>query len=102
MCAATPVLVIKVLSPSRDPFDTHQRVSEYKTGQDIARILLIDADAPRVIVHLRGGAGWRDRLHAGPDHRVEFPDMGAALALCDVYDGLEFSHTVDGIRGSRC
>jgi Uma2 family endonuclease len=41
MCATTPVLVIKVLSPSGDPFDTHQRVSEYKTGQDIACILLI-------------------------------------------------------------
>ena len=33
MCAATPVLVIKVLSASGDPFDTHQRVSEYKPAR---------------------------------------------------------------------
>jgi hypothetical protein len=55
-----------------------------------------------VIAHLRDGAGWCDRFHAGPDQIVALPKIGATLALCDIYDGLEFSHTVDGIRGSTC
>lgn len=102
MCATAPILVCEVLSPARDPFDTHLRVSEYRSVPDIACVLLIDPDTPRVIAHVRDGAGWCDRFHAGPDQIVALPKIGAALALCDVYDGLEFSHTVDGIRGSTC
>jgi Uma2 family endonuclease len=102
MCATSPILVCEVLSPARDPFGTHLRVSEYRSVPDIACVLLIDPDTPRVIAHVRDGAGWCDRFHAGPDQIVALPKIGAALALCDVYDGLEFSHTVDGIRGSTC
>ena len=50
MRATAPALVCEVLSSSRDPFDTHVRVLEYKTHSDIACILLIDPDAPRIIM----------------------------------------------------
>jgi len=102
MYATTPARVIEILSPSRDPFDTHQRVSEYRSVPDIACVLLIDPDAPRAILHRRDDAGWHDSLYDGLDQIVEFPGIGAAVPLRDVYDGLEFSHRVDGIRGSRC
>lgn len=102
MCATSPVLVCEVLSPARALFDTHQRVSEYKADPDIACILLIDPDAPRAILHRRDDAGWHGSLYDGLDWIVEFPEIGAAVPSHDVYDGLEFSHRVDGIRGSRC
>ena len=102
MCATSTVLVCEVLSPSRDPFDTDQRVSEYRTSQDIVCVLLIDPDAPRAILHRRDDAGWHDSVYNGLDQIVEFPGIGAAVPLCDIFDGLEFSHRVDGIRGSRC
>jgi len=102
MCATAAILVCEVLSPAHDPFDTHQRASEYRTSQDIACVLLIDPDAPRAILHRRDDAGWHDSVYNGLDQIVEFPGIGAAVPLCDIFDGLEFSHRVDGIRGSRC
>lgn len=101
-CATTPVLVIEVVSPARDRFDSHLRVSDYKAHPDIAYIILIDPDAPRAITHRRDGAGWRDHLHAGLDQIVDIPEIGAGLALHEVYVGLEVSHTHAGPRRRPC
>ena len=87
-CATSPILVCEVLSPSRDPFDTHLRVSEYKAHRDMAHIVLIDPEAPRAIIHRREDAGWHNRLYDGMDQIVEFPGIGAAAPLRDIYDGL--------------
>jgi Uma2 family endonuclease len=102
VCATAPILVCEVLSPSRDPFDTHQRVSEYRTSQNIACIILIDPEATRAIIHRRDGAGWRNHLHVGLDQIVALPEIGAVLALRGVYVGLEVSHTFDGSRERPC
>ncbi len=102
MCATSPVLVCEVLSSSRDPFDTHLRVSDYKAHPDIAYIILIDPDAPRAIIHRRDGTGWPDHLHAGLDQIVALPEIGAGLALDDVYAGLRFCHTHEGPKGRPC
>lgn len=102
MCATSPVLLCEVLSPARDLFDTHQRVSEYRAVPDIACIVLIDPEVPRAIIHRRDGAGWRDYLHAGLDQIVDLPEIGAGLALHEVYVGLEVSHTHEGPRRRPC
>ena len=102
MCATTPVLVVEVLSSARDPFDTHLRVIEYKTHSDIACILLIDPDNPRAILHRRDDAGWCDHLSIGLDQVVDITEVGATVPLRDIYDGLEFSHRCDNIRGRSC
>ena len=70
MCATTPALVIEVLSPSRDHFDTHLWVSVYKTHRDITCIILTDPDAARAILHRREDAGWRPLPLAGNKPRV--------------------------------
>lgn len=102
ICATSPVVVCEVLSPARDPFDMHLRLLEYRAVPDIAFILLIDPEAPRAIIHRRDDPGWRDHICTGSDLVVEISEIGAVLALGDVYAGLEFSHRLDGIRGSRC
>lgn len=102
MCATTPVVVCEVLSSSRNPFDTQLRVSEYRTVPDIACVILVDPEVPRAIIHRRDGAGWRDHLHAGLDQIVDLPEIGAGLALREVYVGLEVSHTHEGPRRRPC
>jgi Uma2 family endonuclease len=102
MCATSPVLVCEVLSPSRDRFDTHLRVSEYKAHRDIAYIILIDPDAPRAMLHRRDGARWHDRLYAGLDQVVDISEIGTAVPLRDIYDGLEFGCPDENLGGRSC
>ena len=102
MCATSPALVCEVLSPAHDPFDTHLRVSEYRSVPDIACVLLIDPNAPRAILHWRGDAWWHDSLYDGLDQIVEFPGIGTAVPLRDIYDGLEFGCPDDNLGGRSC
>lgn len=102
MCATSPVLVCEVLSPARDPFDTHLRVSEYRAVPNIACVILIDPEAPRAIIYRRDGPGWCDRLYAGPDQILELQEIRAVLELGDVYAELEPGHTLDGPWRRSC
>lgn len=102
VCATGPILVCEVLSQSRGAFDTHLRVLEYKTHSDIACVLLINPDAPGAILQWRDDAGWHDRLYNRLDQIVEFPRIGAAVPLRDVYDGCEFDQPDANLRGRPC
>jgi Uma2 family endonuclease len=102
VCATGPILVCEVLSQSRGAFDTHLRVLEYKTHSDITCVLLINPDAPGAILQWRDDAGWHDRLYNRLDQIVEFPRIGAAVPLRDVYDGCEFDQPDANLRGRPC
>lgn len=89
MRATTPTLVIEVLSPSTRSFDSHRKVAEYKSHPDIAYILLIDSRNAGALLHHRDGEGWSELMHDGLDDVIDFPEIGATLALSDIYDGLD-------------
>jgi Uma2 family endonuclease len=90
MQATTPTLVIEVLSRSTRSFDSHRKVKEYKSHPDIKYILLVDTDNACSLLHFREGDGWQELLYDNLDDVIEFPEIGASLALRDIYDGLEF------------
>lgn len=90
MRATAPTLVIEVLSPSTRGFDSHKKVLEYKSHPDIRYILLIDTNNACSLLHYHDGEGWSEKMYNNIDDIIEFPEIGAALALSDIYDGLEF------------
>lgn len=90
MHATAPTLVIEVLSPSTRGFDSHKKVLEYKSHPDIRYILLIDTNNACSLLHFRDGEGWWEKMYNDIDDNIDFPEIGASLALSDVYEGLEF------------
>jgi Uma2 family endonuclease len=100
MLATTPTLVIEVLSQSTKSFDSHRKVSEYKSHPDIKYILLVDTDNACSLLHYREGDGWHEVVFNGLDDVIEFPEIGASLALRDIYDGLEFKPKL--VRATVC
>jgi Uma2 family endonuclease len=90
MRATAPTLVIEVLSPSTRGFDSHRKVAEYKSHPDVKYILLIDTNNACSLLHFRDDRGWDEVIYDSLDDIIGFPEIGASLALSDIYYGLEF------------
>jgi Uma2 family endonuclease len=90
MAARGPRLVLEVLSPSTMSYDRFRKVEEYKTDESLRCILLADTEAPRVTVYSRDADRWTLSHHDGLDGTIELPEIGATLALADLFEGLTF------------
>jgi Uma2 family endonuclease len=89
--AAEPRMVAEVLSPSTRDFDTFEKLEEYKGVGSLAYLLVVEPNAPEVVLWSRGAdRAWQRRLVSGLDQRLDMPEIGVALALADLYDGVEF------------
>ena len=86
-----PKLVVEVLSPSTTDIDRFRKLEEYKRHPSLAYILLIDTRAPTATLYARSDEGaWETQDFTGLDAMIDLPQIGARLALADVYDGLGF------------
>ncbi len=65
---------------------------EYKSHPDIKYIVLIDTSSACALLHIRNGKAWGEVMYDGLDALMEFPEIGATLALSDDYYGLEVLH----------
>lgn len=90
MATEEPRIVMEILSPSTTRYDRFQKLEEYKLHPAIRVILLIDTEAPRVIVWRRSDDGWRYHEDAGLDAVIDLPEIDASLPLAELYDGLRF------------
>jgi Uma2 family endonuclease len=89
--AAEPRLVVEVLSPSTRAFDRVRKLEEYKSVPTLAHILLIDPDAPEVMLWSRDAGGtWGLAIIEGRDAVVELGALDMSLRLADLYEGLTF------------
>jgi len=89
MHAATPVLVIEVLSPSTRAIDTREKLDEYKTVPSLRTILLVDPDRPEATIWVREPAGiWQQRGVAGVHADVALAALDITIRLADIYEGL--------------
>ena len=91
MEAVDPRLVVEVLSPSTREFDMFEKLEEYKSVAAIRHLVLIEPNAPEAMRWSRDESGsWRLEPTRGLDAAITAPDLGLALRLSDLYDGLSF------------
>jgi Uma2 family endonuclease len=89
--ATLPRVVVEVLSPTTRDFDTIGKLEEYKLIECLERILVIEPNAPEVIIWVKGtDRSWRQSVRHGMDQEVDMPEIGATLSLAEIYDGVEF------------
>jgi Uma2 family endonuclease len=88
MLAAEPRMVAEVLSPSTRDFDTFEKLEEYKAVAPLAYLLVIEPNAPEVVLWSRGtDRTWQRQVVSGIDRNVAMPEIGVTLRLSDLYDG---------------
>lgn len=89
--ANAPRVVIEVPSPSTREFNLYGKLDEYKAVESLDTILLVEPNAPEVMVWSRTpGQPWTHRPVAGLDSAIPLPSVGASLRLAEIYDGLAF------------
>lgn len=88
--AREPRLVVEVASPSTTTVDRTLKLEEYKRHPSLRYILLLETVAPVALLYRREAEGWRPELLEGLDAVIALPEIGAELALAEIYDGLAF------------
>ncbi|HEX8165236.1 MAG TPA: Uma2 family endonuclease [Beijerinckiaceae bacterium] len=87
--AHAPRLVVEVLSPSTRNLDRIRKLEEYKRLPTLGLIMFIEPGVPQVLLLRREGQGeWRDEAFTGLEAVVPLPELGASLALRDIYEGV--------------
>jgi Uma2 family endonuclease len=84
-------MVVEVLSPSTHEIDMFGKLDEYKTIESMDHILLVEPNAPQVILWSRSAdRSWSHATIEGIDGTVKIASLGIALTLADLYAGLTF------------
>ena len=87
--AAVPRMVVEVLSPGTRDFDTFEKLGEYKMVASLDHIVFVEPDAPQVAHWIRDPElGWVRHMIEDIDGSLDVPDLGVALPLREVYEGV--------------
>ena len=98
-----PTLIVEVLSPSTEAFDRGTKFQEYQQIDSLNCYMMVAQHEPRVDVYIRqtGNQGLLTTATRLTDS-VTLGSIGCALALSEVYSGVEFPERQLLVeRGSR-
>lgn len=90
LLSAEPKVVIEVLSGSNTFFDVTQRLADYQAHPDVRHIAFIDSQSERANHWRRAGNTWEKTDLAGLGGGCAFEDIGAALMMAEIYEGVSF------------
>lgn len=90
-----PVVIVEIISRSTRRTDEGEKKDAYLTIPSLSAYLLVEQEMPAIRVHRRTERGFVDELIEGMSSVVPLPEIGAALALADVFEGIEFSPETD-------
>lgn len=86
-----PVVVAEVVSRRTRRIDEGEKKEAYLTVPSLGVYLLIEQDAPAVVVFRRGEHGFVREVHQGLDAVLPIPEIEIDLPLAEVYEAVEFS-----------
>jgi Uma2 family endonuclease len=86
-----PTVLVEVLSPSTEAYDRGAKWRHYQQIASLREYVLIAQDAPAVEHFIRQDDGsWRYEATIGLEAAVEFPTLGCALTLTEIYGDVRF------------
>lgn len=83
-----PVVVFEIISPSTARTDRVDKMREYWNTPSIRRYVIIEQEGMSATAYTRQDGRWTGRVLWAGD-MIDLPEAGIALALEDLYDGLD-------------
>lgn len=84
-----PILIIEVSSDNSDHTDRVTKRNEYLSLPTVEYYLIISQSERLIDVYSKDEHGWRFDSFTQAEQVIEFPTLGAKLALSDIYDEVE-------------
>jgi Uma2 family endonuclease len=85
-----PLLIVEVLFPSTEAYDRGRKFEHYRSIPSLREYLLVASDRVHADLYtLRPDGDWSIHSADGPGETIELPNVGCALALSDLYEGVE-------------
>lgn len=85
-----PVVVVEVLSKSTRRTDEGEKKDAYLSIPSLSVYLLIEQDTALVSVYRRAESGFVREFFEGMTSVIPLPEIGAQLALAEIYEAVEF------------
>jgi Uma2 family endonuclease len=90
-----PVVIFEVLSRKTRRIDLGEKKDAYPAIPSLCVYVVVEQDAPIVVVFRRTQAGFVREVFAGLDAILPLPEIGTELLLAEIYDGIEFTSEAD-------
>jgi Uma2 family endonuclease len=85
-----PVAVFEILSQSTRRIDEGEKKDAYLTIPSLRVYVLIEQDAPAIVVFRRGKEGFNREVYQGMDAVLPLAEIGIELPLAEIYETVEF------------
>ena len=86
---SNPTVIVEVLSKSTEAFDRGDKFTYYRSFPTLRVVVLVSQKAERVECYRRGERGVWSLHDLGADDVLDLPEVGASVALRDLYAGTE-------------
>jgi Uma2 family endonuclease len=92
-----PVVIFEVLSPSTAAVDRIVKAREYQATPSVQRYVMLEQDRVGATAYARIGEAWTHEILIA-DSTLALPEIGVALPLAELYEGLVFGPEEDADR----
>jgi Uma2 family endonuclease len=89
-----PVVIFEVLSAATAAVDRIVKAREYQATPSVQRYVMLEQDRIAATVYARVGEGWTHEILIAGSTLV-LPEIGVAVALAELYEGLVFAPQQD-------
>lgn len=86
-----PAVIVEVISARTRRVDQGEKRDAYLTIPSLTAYVLVEQELPFVTVHRRTEQGFVQESYEGLDAVIPLSDLGIALPLREIYDGVKFS-----------
>src|SRR5262249_21941664 len=85
-----PIILFEVLSEKTRRIDEGEKKDAYLTIPTLAAYVLIEQEAPAIVVYRRTNHGFEREVHTGLDAVLPLPELSTQLPLAEIYEAVPF------------
>ncbi len=93
--------IFEIISPETTRVDRYAKALEYQATPSVRRYVIVEQDSINATVYVRSANSWTLEILVA-DSMLSLPEIGVALPLAELYEGIIFEAEKDSDQASEC